>query len=724
MNTNGFLRSSILSLRETSKLTQTELAKRLPFTASRLSRIESGDMKLNADDAIEICNAIDSDDSKSFAKYLQKDWRELSRPPFKHPNLDLLWQAEVALQKLKDLENDPDVKNVFVKQIASCELSLREAAEFLVETEHPIAFVGPVSVGKTTTICDLADLRDTSFETLERQMALQTSAGRTTIGEVHVQNGSEFNVFVEPASHEEILMYAELFAVLLAEKVGRINASSEGPTLSSEISRAIQNMTGLIIRRVKGEDNKYQNCGPGMDLATSHNSEKDDSVLIEKLKIEIVSQMNLPARQRTSISYSQNRDDDALNWLYETTKAINCGLHSEFSLPKKMVVSVPHNLLGSDELSVRLIDTRGIDEVSAPRRDLQSYVDDERTIVVFCTKFGDAPNDAVEALIEKAVDSGSKESILLRGLLMVFPQNDEESKVLDTESSEPVGDRDMGREIRKDQINSTNFSRMGIGGFPIEFHDVSDSNELASSKSLLVSRIQQVREGKATRVNELIRTVDELIKNRKDLEKQAAFDAAASQLRVWLNGNKSLSLGRPRIEKQLLSDIRGVRYASSLRASINRCGSWDKFDYWDGLGEGCRKEVVKACQNAITEFVGLLKTTIDNSDFDVAKPFMEHVKSLFHEREKALYIVMGNFGVSAYRDQLGKDYDYWAQSQSRWGENAVRGTKYKDDIYDWTSDWFESEARNDRREFVETEIQKKWTELIEFFLDQLDTVAS
>ena len=62
---------------------------------------------------------------------------------------------------------------------------------------------------------------------------------------------------------------------------------------------------------------------------------------------------------------------------------------------------MPTRVLGSEDLDVRLIDTRGVDEPSAPRRDLQAYLDDSRCVIVLCSKFGDAPNAATLAVLEQ-----------------------------------------------------------------------------------------------------------------------------------------------------------------------------------------------------------------------------------------------------------------------------------------------------------------------------------
>ena len=84
-------------------------------------------------------------------------------------------------------------------------------------------------------------------------MALQTGGGRQTLCEVHVRNGMEYNITVEPCSVEEIQQYVSEFCDGLLSR--KSPARQEGRTsgragaVSAEAERAIRNMTGLTIKR-------------------------------------------------------------------------------------------------------------------------------------------------------------------------------------------------------------------------------------------------------------------------------------------------------------------------------------------------------------------------------------------------------------------------------------------------------------------------------------------
>jgi len=59
-----------------------------------------------------------------------------------------------------------------------------------------------------------------------------------------------------------------------------------------------------------------------------------------------------------------------LEWLKETFEKVNNGRHPEFTLPRRIEVVVPNALLAADDLSIRFIDTKGIDRTAA-RADLE-----------------------------------------------------------------------------------------------------------------------------------------------------------------------------------------------------------------------------------------------------------------------------------------------------------------------------------------------------------------
>lgn len=702
MNENDQIRAMLVKLREKANLSQAQLAERTGFTASRISRLESGDTELGAADAELMALRIGSEESKAFGAYLKTDWKILERPGFNHVSLASLWKAEVALQRVAVMESDPNLKNAFLQQIRSCREALERAANALRSTEHPIALIGAPGVGKTTVICTLAELRNGGKDAdLDKQMALQTGGGRQTLCEVHVRNGGEYNIKVDPCTQEEIHQYAVEFCDdLIAELNPSKNASREGPGLSSEADRAIRNMTGLTVKRTKIGDGKFLRDDRALDLAKAF-PQKDDLI------VQVLTRLDLPRRNRTSVSYPRESTLSGLDWVAKAFAEINYGRHPEFSLPRRIEITIPKRVLGTEEFDLRLIDTRGVDEPSAPRRDLQSYLDDPRAAIVLCSDFNDAPEAAVQAVIERAVEGGLQQELMDRGMLLVLPGGDEDSTLRDPNTGERVANAQEGREIRREQIAPT-LHNYGFRKFPVQFADVRLADDCEQLRQALVRKIQEIRGRQEGEIEFLTGTIDRLISNRKTEEARAVFEAATKKLRLWFADNTTLPEPELEVQSSLIDEMDGLRYASSLRASVNRRGSWHNFDYWHGLGFGTRRDAVERVSKQLDTLKVLINSELRDKDSSMAHDFIQHFANELDKAANDFFQWSQVLGENAFQNQLGEDFEYWRKCQDRWGG----GPGYKTEIKRWTADWFGAEASKTRKEFIENELQRQWADLL------------
>ena len=100
MNRDIAIGKRIAILREQAELKQNELAKKLPWSAAVLSRIENGERPL-ADDELEIVlNGIGTSDAVKLKEILGRKWEVLPEAPLGDPDVDLLWEAEQAAQQV------------------------------------------------------------------------------------------------------------------------------------------------------------------------------------------------------------------------------------------------------------------------------------------------------------------------------------------------------------------------------------------------------------------------------------------------------------------------------------------------------------------------------------------------------------------------------------------------------------------------------------------------
>ena len=143
-------------------------------------------------------------------------------------------------------------------------------------------------------------------------------------------------------------------------------------------------------------------------------------------------------------------------------------------------------------------------------------------------------------------------------------------------------------------------------------------------RSALIARLVGMRKSHEEQIESLVSTVTRLINNRANEEMRATFQAATHSLRAWFVQNRELAPKEPSVEAALLEEMEGIRYASTLRASVNRRGSWHNFDYWHGLGFGARRETVARTAKHLTVLRGLVDTALGDDELAEAHGFMRH----------------------------------------------------------------------------------------------------
>ena len=255
-------------VRRDAGMTQAELAQKLTFSTASVSRIEFGETNATDEEIVSILKEIGGQKAAELEEYLRQDWDELERPSFDHLNRAALWQANLALRKLRRLRDDPELKGVFLRQVDFYEKELRRLAEFLRSRSHQIAFIGSIGVGKSTAICKLAGLLKPGEKKLDDQIVLETGAGGITLCEVHLSKGPKHGVRIVPRTDDSIRKDVEDFCEYLIH-ITRPETAVEGALnedddeeesdplgISKEVARAIRNMAGLGETKRKQENGR------------------------------------------------------------------------------------------------------------------------------------------------------------------------------------------------------------------------------------------------------------------------------------------------------------------------------------------------------------------------------------------------------------------------------------------------------------------------------------
>src|SRR5437867_6525206 len=201
---------------------QADIAPVIKGDASKISRIESGDVIPSLRQACALLEAIGSSDARKYSEYLQIEWQHVPQPPFEHPDLEPLMRAERCLQQLSVFESANPTPAVQA-QAQLYRAGLISIVEYLSDLNYRIAFIGALAVGKTTALCSIFELLvpGKGKQGLRERSLLETGGGGTTICEVVIEPAEAYELVIEPLSEDEVLaLVADFCAGVLAPPGG------------------------------------------------------------------------------------------------------------------------------------------------------------------------------------------------------------------------------------------------------------------------------------------------------------------------------------------------------------------------------------------------------------------------------------------------------------------------------------------------------------------------
>jgi transcriptional regulator with XRE-family HTH domain len=680
----------LVQLREKAGIKQAELAKKITWSPAMLSRIEVGERLLSEDELQTILEGINTQEAFHLLQLLNRQWIILPRPPLNHIDQDIIWNAEQIAQKLSDLSQNPEIKQSFQRRLEAYITDIEKLATQLLKREHQIAFIGSIGIGKSTAICQLANLTmpnpNGTFDA-----ALEVGAGGITVCEVHLLTGAEYEIRIEPCSDEEIRAHVRDFAFYLLGK--SIDDDNDSQGISKEIERALRNMSGLTIRRKKEADGKTTRTDKAKELSQQFTEERD-------LSIEIMARMELHKRDCRSAFYHSGTGKPPLKWLKDIFEQINNGRHPDFSLPKRIEVVVKNQLLENNECSVRIIDTKGIDnKETAARADLESHLKDAHTITVLCSGFNDAPARNPYQLLEraKAIDIPALELI---SSLLVLPRTGEALAVKD-ESGLRVESAEEGYELKAEQIEVA-FGPLGLRQLPVYFFNAFE-DDVAQLRDFINRRIAAVRDSFREKLTETTGDIERLLTNYEQEQVQEVIRSAGKRLESWINQHEKLPNSRVRIEDDLLTTMNWA-YAATVRASISRKGRWANLDYCHHLSYGSRLYASSLLKKNIEHFKDHCVTLKGDPEYADAQDFIKQAENTLASAFAELLNKIELTGENYFGDELASEHasPLWANCESEYG----RG--YRDRVVQHNRDWFNEERSKNLEQALYSLIEKEW----------------
>lgn len=686
----------VTELRNQANLYQSDVAQKLTVDKSRVSRIESGNISLSRTEVDNLLQAINTQEAKDFQVFLNQEWNILDRPSFYHPQKDILYKAELSFQKLRNFREQEDLPISLHNEAQMYEKSLKDRASYIMDLRHSIAYIGNIGVGKTTALCTQTNLIFSKSN--KSECVLETGAGGTTVCEVSIREGRQYAISVEPLEDTEVYkLVNELCAIYLdSNPISKEQSSLENQNkgVSKEIERALRNMTGLIRKTDKLPDGKKRRTDPLKELA-----EKSES--LDDLCTEFNQKLSLWKRASyREIFYDKMSDMSGLEWLQENFKNINNGGHEDFSLPKRIDITVPFSPVDGSIYEIKLIDTKGVDQ-TAIRPDLQTYIDDPRTIVVLCSSFNEAPATSIQNLIASLNEAGKSMTLKNRIGILVLPKQGEAMAMKD-DSGEPVEIDEEGYEMKSDQVEMS-LNRIGIEKMEKHFFN-STSDDPHKLNQFIIKQLENLRYEEIKGIDGTCKAVDYLIENQEKEYVKISQKKVSEELEIFLRRHPMIPDHNWKIYivNRLIVEIEETN-ARSLWASIRRDGSWPNFDIHFILGKSAMIEARECTLKIFDGLKEIVEQMLENEDFNPSHVFLKELESnwtiWYNNFIQSSYVV----GSHIFRTSLEDDY-IWTECFELYGQ----GKQFRNEVVLIFKSWFEDPDQEHLYKILEKRINERW----------------
>ncbi|MEH2149103.1 helix-turn-helix domain-containing protein [Nostoc sp.] len=682
---------TLSDLRKAAKKKQADIAQSLNVAQSHISRIEKGKVTPTGQELKEYVKAIGTEEAQYYLKFL-KPWEILKRPSFRNPQRDELWKAETSLKELQKLISE-DAPDFLIRQAEMYDKRVREEAEYLTSIEHSIAYAGPVGVGKTTVVCKLTGLVIPQEKQFNRQSVLAVGFGRITVCEVSIRGGDKFGIRVKPQSLDEINKLVEDLCT------SNYNDSEDKSpeTVSQEIQRLIFNMAGL-----KGES--------FAELANQHSNS-------DTLRLNVSEMLKLQERTREEIWFEETSNQTEIEWLKETFKQINYGLHKEFSVPQRIDIIIPAEFFQSSPYELEVIDTRGLDkDGTAVRRDLMDCLNDQRTLTIFCSRFKDAPSSEIYDLIANLIQTGSEQLLKERVIILVLPHNDEAYNGTN-DTGEPVDSKDEAYSLKREEVRTALKSLVkgiNVKDIPILFFNAKPEEHNPSDvPRMIIEKLDNLRCTYVQRLSSSVEAINILIRNQKEKNAREAYEKVSKSLEIFLNDYHKKPLFFGSIHQKVLIPEMRKTHSGTLRATIRRNGTLYKFDVYFLLGNGSKSVAWNATMSIFHELKGILKNLSGDSLVkEYAESFITQILANWDEWHQEFLAYSEQITEQIFRPTLIKS-PIWDKCM------FLKGSGFRNDVILAFQVWFNAAEQRHLHDLLNSQIEKAWQEKV---LGQLDNV--
>lgn len=483
----------------------------------------------------------------------------------------------------------------------------------------------------------------------------------------------------------------------------------EGRGIAQEMERAIRNLADRKVKREKVKGGKTLRHDRAKELAAK-------TVSGREFVVDVLARMELHRRDRRDIWYDPSTGKPPLAWLKDTFEQVNNGRHPEFTLPRRIEIVVPQSLLGATDLTVRFIDTRGIDRTAA-RADLEKHLDDPHTLAMLCSSFNDAPSLAAHQRLERAREAGIRR-IELNAALLVLPRPNEALAVKD-ESGARAESIEEGYELNA-EFAAMALEPLALQGLKIGFFNAF-GDDPARMRRFIVDSLAAIRQSFRSRIEQTIGSARTPLLNHEKEQVQEVLRAAASMMSTWVEQDKAVPALTGHVQDSLMSQIQ-ISYASTVRATIRREGDWHNLNYGHHLGYGARRLAVLALEPLVQKFKAARELMEGSPEYSEARDLIQQAARVLDLAFEELLRKAQIMGETSFKEALKLDPSLWVNCENEWGQ----GPGYRNRVAQWNREWFGAESRRDLERELWEVVTREWSVALKRLssLLEVDAVAS
>jgi transcriptional regulator with XRE-family HTH domain len=695
----GTLGQDIANFRSVSGVTQSQLASKAGVDQSRISRLEKGEPSTPAEvqKVLAALAELGVAEAAEYASYAQSAWQHVERPDYSNPQRGVLEFAEGALKQIAQFLAEEERPWPLKRQLERQRSSIEATAAYLVNTQHQIAFIGEVGVGKSTAISFLYGLLDPSTVggELRERVVLETGGGHTTLCEVNIRRGPGFGIVVQPQSDEEMRnLVADFCAATWQRRPGTDAEKNDPVNVSEEVQRALRKMSGLTVKRERDTAGKNIYRDQAMELAAQCTSE-------EEFRTRVIERMALDLRTRREI-WINDAAKGAMTMMRKVFRDINNGRLPDVPMPAAIDLLVPDFGVDVAGLSISVVDTKGLDEL-AVRADLDARLKDGRTHAVLCSTFNQAPSTSVQLLLDHLRNAHGMHVDAGKVSVLALPRDDEAMAVKDDTGQPPIDDED-GYSLKRDQIVRTLASGDGaLAGVPILFFNAK-RDDASKGRANLVEQVQRLRKTYEERLLDECAAADEIIKNHETQAFTAAVQAVADRLGHFLSAHANVPARVRQPSHELIQAMGAIRYASTIWAMTRRNGEYYTFSVTHHVGAGGARDARLRSASWFQKLQGVLDTLKQDPDLALAQKTIQQVETSAEQWRRAFAEAVRTAAGEVYRKPLEDDVKLWSACASQWGA----GPGFKHRVEKRITEWFE--AKTDLTQKLEDVIAALWEE--------------